>query len=374
MPQGLPELILVAAALFGAAVGSFLNVCIYRLPRPGLSVGRPARSFCPTCGHKIPWYDNLPLLSWILLAGRCRSCRGSISIRYLGVEAFTSMLFVVVVHRQILVDEGSWVGAVGWLVVTSALLVAAFIDIDLRIIPDEVTIGGMHLVGLLVLLDPGIRTRAPEDTVLWLVHRVQDPIRDAGNWLPAFLRTTWGTALSSALLAAILWAAGCLIYAAWRRRFLPDMRSELRDVSLAGWLAALTGVGLWLGLLDPGRLTSPRGYALASCLLGMLAGSGLVYLVGEVGRRVFRKPAMGFGDVKLMGLLGGLAGWSGALAGFFIACVLGSIVGVLRLAIWRDRYLPFGPFLCAGCLFVALWPEAFDAAVAAYLSLFAVTF
>src|SRR5262245_1722602 len=79
------------AALFGAAVGSFLNVCIYRLPR-GVSVVSPP-SACPGCGRRLAWFDNVPILSFILLRGRCRGCRAPISVRYLVVEAVTSIMF-----------------------------------------------------------------------------------------------------------------------------------------------------------------------------------------------------------------------------------------------------------------------------------------
>ena len=81
-PEMYDVLVLAVASAFGLCVGSFLNVCIYRLPREGLSIGKPRRSFCPSCKEKIFWADNIPVLSWLLLRGRCRSCRSSISIRY----------------------------------------------------------------------------------------------------------------------------------------------------------------------------------------------------------------------------------------------------------------------------------------------------
>jgi leader peptidase (prepilin peptidase)/N-methyltransferase len=102
----------------------------------------------------------------------------------------------------------------------------------------------------------------------------------------------------------------------------------------------------------------------------MAAGAGLVLGVGVVGSKVFRKDAMGFGDVKLMGLLGGFAGWTGVIAGFALACLLGSVVGIYRLIRYRSRYLPFGPYLAAGSLAVIIWPGALQAAMAWYMSLF----
>ena len=111
-------------------------------------------------------------------------------------------------------------------------------------------------------------------------------------------------------------------------------------------------------------------HSLWAALVGMAVGASLVFLVGEVGSRVFRKPAMGFGDVKLMGLLGAFTGWAGVLAGFFLACLLGSVVGIFLLVRYRSRYLPFGPFLALGCLSMILWPESFARLMRWYSHLF----
>jgi leader peptidase (prepilin peptidase)/N-methyltransferase len=367
----LPEALWVASAgLFGAAIGSFLNVCIYRLPRDGLSLNRPPRSFCPSCGYQIPWYDNIPLLSWIVLGGRCRSCRGSISIRYFFVEALTAMLFAVVVHRYVVQGGGSWGGCLAFLLLTCGLIVAAFVDIDLRIIPDEITVGGMHLLPIWVVLFPDVHLRAVDSTLSRLLLRLEPALRQGGGILPDLVRHKIFYCISLGAFIPLLFAGGSLVYFLYRRRRLPQLARGFWDVSLAGVLTAAVGSLLWTLLVYPQRLSDPRVYALSATLAGMLTGSGLVFLVGVIGTRVFRKPAMGFGDVKLMGLLGGFAGWWGALAGFFLACLLGSLVGVVRLFVYKDRYLPFGPFLCIGAFFLALWPQAFLAAFQWYLELF----
>lgn len=370
MPAAFEFFLLATAVCFGAMVGSFLNVCIYRLPREGLGVNYPRRSFCPACGLQIAWHDNIPILSWLLLGGHCRGCRAPIALRYPLVEALTAMLFVVVVHRYVIEVDGQWGACVAVLALVAGLIVAAFIDIDIRQIPDEITIGGMHLLPLVALLFPAIHTRPVDGTVSQLLAVVQEPLAEWHVNLPLGLRD--GAVLVILVAVAVLaaFAAGCYLYGLYRRVFLPKEPRRFRDVSLAGVLAgSCSGVALFL-VLRPDAVLSPAVYSFWVTMAGMLAGSGLVYLVGVVGTRVFRKPAMGFGDVKLMGLLGGFAGVWGVVAGFFVACVLGSIVGVTRWWIARDRYLPFGPFLSIGCLILILWPGAFLGLLRWYLALF----
>jgi leader peptidase (prepilin peptidase)/N-methyltransferase len=128
----------VAAALFGLAFGSFLNVVIWRLPR-GQSLAHPP-SHCPRCRKPIAAWDNVPVLSWVLLGGRCRNCRKKISVRYPLVEAATGALFVAAYARF----GYAWPTAKAWVFV--CLLVAtAFIDLDLQIIPFRLSIPGVGL-------------------------------------------------------------------------------------------------------------------------------------------------------------------------------------------------------------------------------------
>ena len=145
--------------VLGAAIGSFLNVCIYRMPRD-LSVGDPARSFCPNCKYQIPWWNNLPLLSWLLLRGRCANCAQPIAFRYFGVELLTGLLFLGVWWR---VGIDHWVLAFPYWILVSLLVVATFIDFEFFIIPDEITIGGA-VAG--VLLSLAIPTLHGEDANL----------------------------------------------------------------------------------------------------------------------------------------------------------------------------------------------------------------
>lgn len=131
----------IVAALFGLLIGSFLNVCIYRMPHD-LSVVHP-RSFCPSCEKQIAWYDNLPVLSWVVLQGACRYCGAAISWRYPAVEALTGALFFLAVLIL------GFNAAALKLCVFSAIMVAlVFMDFEERILADEFTLGGT-VVGLI---------------------------------------------------------------------------------------------------------------------------------------------------------------------------------------------------------------------------------
>jgi len=128
--------------IFGSIVGSFLNVCIHRMPK-GESVVWP-RSHCPKCSKRIPGYDNIPFLSFILLKGRCRFCKERISLRYPIVELLTAVLMVALFARF---DLNSFFL---YMVMVWGLIIATFVDIDQRIIPDEVSVGGM-IIGFIMV-------------------------------------------------------------------------------------------------------------------------------------------------------------------------------------------------------------------------------
>ncbi len=220
------------AFLFGLLIGSFLNVCIHRLPQD-LSVVRP-RSYCPACAHPIAWYDNVPLLSYVLLGGRCRHCKAAISWRYPVVELLTAALFFVFVLRL-----GPTLPAVKYCLLSALLVGLTFADLEARILPDEFTLGGAALGLVLAWF-------VPLHDVLFLLD-----IRGNPNWI-----SVGDAALGGLLPALVLWFGGWLYFKLRHREGL-----GLGDVKLVAM------VGVFLGLQG----------ALRTLIAGSLAGSLIGY-------------------------------------------------------------------------------------------------
>jgi leader peptidase (prepilin peptidase)/N-methyltransferase len=272
---------LAFAFALGANVGSFLNVVAHRVPL-GLSVVRP-RSRCPVCRTPVRAVDNIPIVSWTLLRGRCRGCKGRIGVRYAAVEFLTGALAAYTVYALVLqsaappTDLRPWFHALAVFAVTGAMLAASLIDIDHRILPDAITIPGMWAAPVLAAL-------VPELTL--------GPDRAVPPWLPHAVR-------------------------------------------------------------------NPHAAALVVSVLGVAVGAGVIWALGFVGTKAFGKEAMGFGDVKFLGMIGGCVGPAGALLSLVAAALVGSIAGGVRLLATRDRYIPFGPFLAVGGWFAMVHGRAF---------------
>ena len=147
-------LVLIFTFAIGSLVGSFLNVCIYRLPRDR-SVIRPLRSYCPRCHQGIAWYDNIPVISYLALGGCCRHCGGLISPRYLVVEILTASL-VTLTYWQLDARGEPWEVIAVYELLVLVLITSSAIDLELRIIPDSLTLGAAVLTPLLSGLFPAI--------------------------------------------------------------------------------------------------------------------------------------------------------------------------------------------------------------------------
>ncbi|MGF1530029.1 MAG: prepilin peptidase [Puniceicoccaceae bacterium] len=141
------------AFVFGASIGSFLNVCIYRIPA-GISIIHPG-SRCPHCGTPIRWYDNLPIIGWLRLKGKARCCGAPISVRYPAVEALTGALIATVLLQH------PFPLSLIWVTFVAILVVVTFIDLDHLIIPDRFSIGGTFLFLFLSLIAPQIHGIGP---------------------------------------------------------------------------------------------------------------------------------------------------------------------------------------------------------------------
>lgn len=239
-----PWLPLVFAALFGLVIGSFLNVVILRLP-----VGKffeSSRSRCPACGELIAAYDNLPVLSYLLLLGRCRRCKASISLRYPVVE-----LAIGAASLASFLRHGPSLEYGVELAFVASMVALVFIDYDHQILPNEITLPG-----------------------------------------------------------------------------------------------ALLGLGLAIAGLRP-------GFTWLDAVKGVALGAGLLFFVSEVYFRLRRKEGLGFGDVKMMGMVGAFVGWRGVLLTLFLGSLWGSLIGGAGMLMKRadmQTKLPFGTFLGLGAI------------------------
>ena len=254
------------AGVLGLIIGSFLNVCVYRMPRD-LSVIRPARSFCPGCETTIPWYDNIPVLSYLWLGAKCRKCRTGISLRYPIVEFVTGALFFGIV---------AWFGPKPLalkLCVFAAIQVALIaMDFEERILADEFTVGGL-LVGLVF---------------------------------------AWFVPMPPTILAL----------------FFPESVDRRY---------------IWLG----------------ESILGATMLSSVLFSIGFLYEKLRGREGLGFGDVKMVGMIGAFLGLPAALLTVVVGSILGTLSGVVYILLTKKEMstyeLPFGSFLGLAALLVAIY-------------------
>ncbi len=241
----------IAIFAYGLCFGSFLNVCIYRLPR-GKSVVAP-RSACPHCGDMIPLYHNLPVVSWLVLRGKCRACQQRISPRYLVIEVLTGLLFL-----GCYLHFGFTLAALKCVVLGYLLLGLIFTDAETKLLPDAMTL-------------PGI--------VLGIAFSLLVPVNDlASHIMPGVVSTAMRTGVS------------------WR---------------------------LW---------------SLADSLLGAAVGASFLYGAAAIYLRARGVEGMGFGDVKLMAMIGAFVGTKLTVLTIFAASLAGSLFGLSTvLAVWMKR-------------------------------------
>jgi len=235
--------------IIGLVIGSFSNVCIYRLPR-NESLVRPG-SHCPQCSKPIPFYDNIPIISYLLLKGKCRYCGQSIPPQYPIVELATGLFYLA-----LYLFYGLQPIAIVYMLLCTLLIIISFIDLRERIIPDVLSV----------------------------------PFIIIGFAFSFFLRN--------------------------------------------------------INPLDS--------------LLGILAGGGSLLLIAIVGSKLFKKEAMGGGDIKLAAMLGAFLGWQLTLLSLFLGFFVGSVIGVLIMVTSKNKndVIPFGPFIALGAMISMFWGQA----------------
>ena len=343
----------VFAFILGACIGSFLNVCIYRLPRE-LSVNRPRRSFCPQCQEAIPWFHNIPLLSWLFLRGRCAKCGSKISFRYFAVELLTGLLFVSVWKTF------PWQMALAYWVFVSLVIVATFVDFEHFIIPDEITIGG---------------------TVAGVVASVLVPeLQDTQNWIAALIRSILAAGLGYLTLLFVL-EAGKLAFGKKRIRLDgPTSFTWKRHGDDADFVVGAER-SLWSDhfaretdrlLLDcdnadidgrtHNKVTLHFHFDRVTVEGETLRLDDLNEISGTATELQIPREAMGRGDLKFLASIGAFLGWRAVLFSIFAGSLLGSVVGLVTLLVGRRMWstkLPFGPYLAFGALSWMFFGPAF---------------
>ena len=334
----------IFAFVLGAAIGSFLNVVIYRLPLD-LSVNEPERSFCPSCKQPIPWRHNLPLLSWVVLRGRCATCGAPISFRYFAVELMTALLFLIIWRNY------PWQIAVAYWVFIALVIAATFIDFEHFIIPDEITIGGT-IAGLIAC------TLVPQ-----LMERDRRSV--------ALLISAGSAALGYALLWLIL-EGGKLVFGKKRIRldqpttFTWTRQGDDADLVVGEektlWSEFFARDSDQLLLYCANAKVAERDFGdtvLRFHYNRLEVGSDhfeldhLDEIRGTVTQIQIPREAMGRGDLKFLACVGAFLGWRAVLFAVFAGSLFGSIIGLITLLVgkrvWSLR-LPFGPYLALGAV------------------------
>lgn len=357
----------VVAGIFGAFVGSFLNVCVHRLPRNESVVHPPSR--CYACGARVRAYDNIPILGWIMLGGRCRWCGSTFSMRYMVVEAAVAALTALTVWAVLsgvhppapwLVQAGlslpvaQAIAAGSLLLLAWFLVVATLIDLDHLIIPDELT-KSFQFAAPIAAVAVASNLQFGWDGSAWLARRdIFGELRvDAWGYALKVGGITVGALiflLLSLPLARFIYSRYCPEGERWREE---DHRGFRWGVL---WFVLVTALHLaaFAALCWAAKGKAPAillaTISLGMALLGSLAGWLSLYLVGLLGTVAFRKNAMGFGDVKFLAPIGAWLGPIGVIFAFFGAAVAGSLISLPLYLMGGKRTIPFGPYLALGTI------------------------
>ncbi len=350
---------------FGCCIGSFLNVVIYRLPRDKSLIKPP--SACPECGKHILFYDNIPLISWLLLGRKCRYCKTPISPRYFVIELLTGLvftgLFFLYFRTNLRAGMPSFLQG-GWFIyLTSIILLAAFIaasaiDLQFWVIPVYicwfVTAAGLIASAIGVyIIDPAIISRYA--------------------LLPNASAGTGSLATGAAIGLAISWTllATGLIKRSYEdspehpgKSTEPQLNHYMeicKEIIFLLPIIICSAAAYWITRKTPPIQAwwlvfsqKPVIAGLLGSLFGYFVGCGVVWATRIFGTLAFGKEAMGLGDVHLMGAAGAVIGPAFAVVAFFIAPFFGLTWAGLRMFFKKTRQIPYGPFLSLGVFAVTI--------------------
>lgn len=351
---------IIIFAIFGALIGSFGNVVIYRLPA-GKSIVYPGSS-CPNCSHKIKPWENIPVLSWLFLRGKCSNCQVSISARYPLIEALTAVGFALLAWRWPLEVYGFTV--IPLVIIFAMLVMMSLIDVDHFILPDSLTLPAV-VVGLIGTF-----------------------VYTSMSGLPSLEEALVGGAVGAGIIALVNRVGSLVVrrFADTKERLWPVGMDQVNVAALGGalfgwvWGIAAAVASLIINLVSRKiiRLSEPIIYALwvAAMLLastgflvspvqgiaGTFIATGAVAILGATFwwfRDIFTKTpaeeedfeepvAMGFGDVKLAAILGVILGWQSLLVALMLSFIIGAVGGIASRFAGGGRIIPFGPFLAIG--------------------------
>jgi leader peptidase (prepilin peptidase)/N-methyltransferase len=344
----------------GCITGSFLNVCIHRMPLD-MSIISP-RSHCPHCKYSIPWYLNLPLITWVALRGRCKNCGAPISARYFIVELLTGVAFL-----------GCWLAfgnaghpleslplALVYAVFLAGLIVATFIDFEHLIIPDEITLGGMAVGFVASFFIPALHGASALNV----------------GMRRGFIGAIVGAGTVYAVLRLGKWMFGrqrvklpveTKIVFSETAVHLPDKTISYEDLfyrqSDVIVLHAHTVELVDRGYQDVQVRLSPSALEIGEEKLNPEEVPCLEAVSGEI---LLPREAMGLGDVKFMGAIGAFIGWEGVFFTLTVSSMIGAVYGASMVALkkqeWSGR-LYFGPFIA---LAAVIWIFAGQDLVAWY--------
>ena len=371
----------ILSFILGSCIGSFLNVCIWRIPR-GENLSHPG-SHCPKCNYQIPPYFNIPILAWLVLGGKCKNCRDSISPRYIIIEAFTGLLFIGITWqaRQLQLPIET---LLTFYFLAATFITIIFIDIAHLIIPATITRTGFITALAFAVILP-YTVILPETHQFWSLRAEVVWLSELHPLLkeyPRLLSLTFS--LSGMIMGyAILWSVvelGKAIFGKQTFKYDEAIAISLNKdgATAAGdellpWddifdrptdvLTIHAEDGIWKttkeeGVFDKQELTFKHD----GCEI-----DGKQYSLEEIDISVNSKhfivprEAMGRGDIKMLSMIGAFLGPAGVIFSLMIAAISGSVIGLCSILLGKftkNKQMPFGPFLAiAAALWMLCWPQ-----------------